>query len=399
MIKNTTLLVLLCAIVLGGAVYYFNTRQAKDTKTSDTPVTLFSLQLLLDVNRIEVAHPAKPGDPAMRFDKTNSGWQITQPLQTGADEAAVEGIVDQLAAVSSSETEPGTPDRLKAYGLDPAAVSLRVRLRNGTEHTILMGDKDFAGSAVYAVVDGGKTVALLPQLLLTSTDKSADDLRDKTVLPMASDQVASFSLKNGASELAAAKVKDQWRFSKPEDALADQDGIQALLSAVETAKMAAIVSEKPDNLSKYGLASPAATFTATNDVGKTATLAVGQKKGDTYYARDLARLRRFSPSTTTCICSSRKLFRICATRRWRISIPRILHTPRFTTTTERLWRTARRMVRGRSSRRDRKRARRRPLQRYSIRSRRCARKRWWIVRRGMCRRCWRSHSGGVRFER
>jgi hypothetical protein len=109
------------------------------------------------------------------------------------------------------------------------------------------------------------------------------------VLHFVIDDVKSFGLKNSSGELAAAKDHDVWKFTKPADAPADGDAINALLSAVANAKTSAIVSETVDSLAKYGLASPAISFSAADAKGGIATLLVGKKEGDEYFARDAAR--------------------------------------------------------------------------------------------------------------
>jgi hypothetical protein len=306
MIKKPTLIVLVCAIVLGGAVYYFNSKQSKEKPAADAFTPAFSLQAS-DVTGLTIAHPAKPGQSAIHFEKHGDDWQITQPVDTGADQSSVQGLVDQIASARISQTEPGTADRLKAYDLDPAQISLEVQMRNGAKHTILMGDKDFTGSSVYAIVDGGKSVALLPDLLLTSADKPVDDLRDRAVLHLNSGQVKSFTIHRAGGDLQAMKEKDQWKFTKPVDALADSDAIQSLLSAVETGKISSVASEQATDLAKYGLNHPEITFTATNDVGKQSILIVGKKDKNTYFARDLSRPTIFSVSDDLHIKFSKSL--------------------------------------------------------------------------------------------
>ena len=58
--------------------------------------------------------------------------------------------------------------------------------------------------------------------------------------------------------------------------------------------MVTIASETSDNLGKYGLATPAISFAASDSKGKTATLLVGKKEADEYFARDAARPTIFS---------------------------------------------------------------------------------------------------------
>jgi hypothetical protein len=132
-------------------------------------------------------------------------------------------------------------------------------------------------------------VTLLPISLLTSIDKTADDLRDHSVLHIETDQVASIELKNAAGDVAAKKAGGAWSLTNPNAAPADSDTILSLLSSVSTARMAAVSSETPANLEKYGLANPSITLTLTNDIGKTSTLTVGKKQGANYFARDTSR--------------------------------------------------------------------------------------------------------------
>jgi len=294
MIKKSTLIVLLCAIVLGGAVYYFQWRAGKKTPAfDDASKPAFTMQAD-DVTSITVSHPGKTDQPSIRLDYRNGQWTIMQPLDTGADQSAARGIADGLVSARISQTEPGSPDRLKAYGLDPARVELQFQLKNGSQHTVLMGDKDFTGSDVYSVIDGGKSVSLIPLSLETSADKSVDDLRDRNVLHVESGQVASFDLKNSSGEIDAAKqsAKDQpqWKFTKPNSgALADSEGVSSLLSTIGNAKATSIASEQPDNAARDGLAAPSIAFTAITDSGQRLTLLVGKKQGDGYFARDSSR--------------------------------------------------------------------------------------------------------------
>ena len=289
MIKKSTLIVLLCAVVLGGVVYYVSVRQsAKEKSTASTEKALFAVNTN-DIVALTLSHPSKPDIPAIQFEKENGEWKIVKPIETDADQPSVEGVVNGLGAALISGTEPGTPDRLKAFGLDPAAISLEFELKGGAKHTLLLGDKDFTGDSVYALADAGKTVDLLPQTLLVSSDKSLEDLRDRSVLRVKSEDVASFNLKNTSGEISAAKENAGWSLTKPAKAPADTETVDSLLAEVSTAKMESVESEKPENLGKYGLGAPAITLTTLDSKGNKQTLIVGKKDGDTYFAHDLSR--------------------------------------------------------------------------------------------------------------
>jgi hypothetical protein len=291
MVKKPTLIVLLCAIVLGAAVYYFDWKKGEEKKldTTDTSKPVFTSFQGSDIRSFTISRPAQPATPAIQFEKRAGDWQIVQPVATEADQSTAGGIVDQVASARVAQTLPGAEDRRKAYGLDPAQISIDFQLANGAKHSILLGKQDFTNEYAYAIVDGGQSVSLLPQLLSTSASKSLDDLRDRAVLHLATEDINSIDLKNSSGELTLSKADDQWKIEKPEAVGAGHDAVDSLLEAVNNAKIVSVASETPDNLAKYGLASPAVTFSAANAKGQKATLIVGKKDGNAYFARDDSR--------------------------------------------------------------------------------------------------------------
>lgn len=166
MIKKTTLLVLVCAAALAAGVYYFDWKKGNESKPAvDSSKPAFSIQAS-DIVSFTIAHPARPGDSPIHFERRDGAWRIVQPVQTDADQSTAEGIVDQLAAARVSQTESGSSDRRKAFGLDPPQASVEFQLGNGSKHVILIGDKDFTGESAYTIVDSGQSVSLLPNCLL-----------------------------------------------------------------------------------------------------------------------------------------------------------------------------------------------------------------------------------------
>lgn len=292
MIKKSTLIVLLCAIIAALGVYYMQWRKAKrPAALADKSKPAFSITPS-NIDSFSISHPGQKDQPAIDFDKQKGAWRIVQPVDTLADQPTAEGFVDQLAQSRPTETEPITPDRRKAFGLDPPVASIEFRANGGQKHTLLLGDKDFSGSAVYAIADDQPKVLLMPISLLTTADKPLNGLRDMNVLHLDSVDVASFTLKNPSGDLAVSrdsKDSTQWNFTKPEKARADPDVVDSVLDAVSNARISDIVSEKPDDLGRYGLASPAITFEVLKNDGDKSTVVLGKKIGDAYYARDLSR--------------------------------------------------------------------------------------------------------------
>ena len=111
---------------------------------------------------------------------------------------------------------------------------------------------------------------------------------DRTILAVKSEDITSIDLKNASGELTANKQGSDWEFSKPGAQRADSEAISQLLAPLETGKFLSVASETPEHLGKYGLEPPAITLRVVE--GKnTASLQVGKKDGEDYFARDTSR--------------------------------------------------------------------------------------------------------------
>jgi hypothetical protein len=289
--KKSTVFILVLAIAAALGAYYFDWKKGEKeaaTASDESSKPAFTFQPD-DVQSLSISYPDDPKGRSVSFEKRDGSWQMTHPIDTSADALSVGAITQGLAAARISQTEPGAPDRLKVFGLDPPAVDLDFQLKSGAKHSVQMGKKDFTGTSVYAIVDHAKDVALLPESLLASSDRPVEELRDRNVLHVDTENAASFDLKNSSGEVVAAKGKAGWNISRPSESAADVDAVNSLLSAISVAKLVSVQSETADDLAKYGLTDPSITFTTGNSTGKTATLIVGKKDGDEYFARDESR--------------------------------------------------------------------------------------------------------------
>src|ERR1700734_4503551 len=99
MIKKTTLFVVLGALTLGAALYYFDWRRSQNESekpAADAAKLAFSIQLQ-DISSLVLKRPSDPNAPTLRFEKRDGIWQITQPIETRADQASLSGIIDGLS--------------------------------------------------------------------------------------------------------------------------------------------------------------------------------------------------------------------------------------------------------------------------------------------------------------
>jgi hypothetical protein len=290
--RKSTLLLVVLALGLGGSVYYYEFKRTPTPKKAEdesNPAFSFHAE---DVKSLEFARSGQ----TISIEKRDGKWLITQPVETRADSSVIEGIATELARARISRTLPASPDRLAAYGLTNPEVTLDLRLQNGAKHQLKLGSKDYTGGSVYAILDENKEVALLPAAILSETDKPLDDLRDRNVLDLASDDVAAFTLKGPSGEIAAVRQDSGWKLDKPRAVAADTSQVDSLLAQATSAKMTGVESEDAAHLSKYGLENPSLSFEARTKTGELRKLIFGKRAGSDYFARDTSRPMVFRTS-------------------------------------------------------------------------------------------------------
>src|SRR5262245_30107424 len=177
--KRNTLILLLIAAVAGMAAYFIEGKSGKsrDEEPDKTKPSAFKF------NREDVAGiTLHRGGQTINLENQNKKWVITQPVNTVADESAVNSLVGDLVSARVERDFAPAGGDWKQYGLSEPAVKLEVKLKNGETHRVELGSKDEISLAAYAKVDGSQKVALVPVNLLNDSDKSLSDLRDRLVL-------------------------------------------------------------------------------------------------------------------------------------------------------------------------------------------------------------------------
>ncbi len=285
--RKSTLIVVVIAAALVGFVYWHEFARAPVEKSEANPA-VFHFQPE-EVASLTLARPSG----TIVLERKGTGWQIVQPIETRADKAAVNSLLDDVTLARASRTLTASAGELKNFGLAPPAVTMDFRLQNGQERQLKVGSADYSGNSAYAQAGGSKSVVLVPDSVLQDGSKTLADLRDNSVLGISGDQVESFDLESPSGNIEAKRsgsvAADTWAIDKPRQAAGDSTAIATLLGDVTNGKIAKVVSEDAAGLSRYGLEHPTLAFDVHLKSGTERALDLGRKEGDQYYARDSSR--------------------------------------------------------------------------------------------------------------
>jgi hypothetical protein len=235
------------------------------------------------------------------FEKKNDHWEITAPVKTLADNAAVAETIGQIATAEPQRTIPldgsdaVNKKNLKEWGLDPSAERAIVHLRDRSLE-LLVGRKVAINDSVYARTSGHSPVRVIPSTVKIALEKSLSDFRSRSVFDFQPDHVTGLatSVANTATtpaqECEADLQNGRWMLHKPVIALAAAADVQSLLEKILALRVSDFVTDDPGNLAQYGLTSPAATLSVTVAPDDEGVLQIGLPvpgKPDEVYAQRL----------------------------------------------------------------------------------------------------------------
>jgi hypothetical protein len=297
-LKTTLVLILLAAA--GGAFLWFGPTllpelglapQPADTAGAGTAPVLENSLTPDNLLRIEV----RKDDRQLVLERSHGGeWNLPGHWPTRKPEveqlvALITGLHTRFAPI------PLTNDAdLKAYGLDPAAVTVEVRAAGRTLRLALGEEPNEAARfsrPTYLRLDDNPEVVRLAPGIVAALDKPVDYYQQRRLFP--AERVAreglgetqekvdrltaqGLAVKAPEGTFALAKAGDDWELTEPVRDRADPDRLRNLLTAVPDIWAEQFVDRPKKDLDEYGLKTPEKTLRVTRPGGDTATLLVGK---------------------------------------------------------------------------------------------------------------------------
>lgn len=249
---------------------------------------------VLELNGAEIsAFDLKNSSGDLALSKDTSGWKITKPHPTNADQSAADALVSSLdtAKFTAVVSEVAAPEKESAqYGLAHPLITLDLTAKGGQEFHLLIGKGTAKETKdnYYARDTSRPMIFQVDSSLYSSFDKKFLDLRDKSVLHFDSAQISLVEIKNSSGIIRCSQGKnDQWTLVQP---VADKDKtIQSwkVLDPLQNGRATAIY-DSPSPAILAHLAKPEIVVTLTDKSGKTTTVSISPAVKDSVYVRTSA---------------------------------------------------------------------------------------------------------------
>src|SRR5713101_5939494 len=154
--KVTAILLVLLALV-GGFAYFYG--GPTPTPPQAKPPFVYSINLD-DIVRMEVTHSGQKVD--LKWDEDQKKWLYTDPSKGDVDQGRVNGIRLLLSGPGSKRVLfKGDASDLSQFGLDDPQTVAIVQLKDGSLHSVLIGDMTPNGENYYIKNQDDKQVFLV----------------------------------------------------------------------------------------------------------------------------------------------------------------------------------------------------------------------------------------------
>ena len=284
-IRNTFILI----AILAALILYVYRVEIIGVREKEAAIGLSKKVMPYDPGSVKVVR-ISTGDDTVVCIRENSGWKITEPIQTKGDESEITSLLENLTETSIERKFEEELPSLTPYGLDDPRISVQLSGNGFSSDTLFIGEKSPTKTFVYARRSGSPGVFLLPQVVLSQCEKDLFSLRDKTVLEVDREEIEKFTINGKHGSITCEKRDNNWYVLEPVEDTADEGSVSRVLSSVANGKAVGFETEKTSYLSIYGLNNPAVTVDVfTGAEMKKHTLYIGDRADKSIYAKDAAR--------------------------------------------------------------------------------------------------------------
>jgi hypothetical protein len=222
-----------------------------------------------DVTRFTIA---KDDGTTVEVDRDGDKWKITKPGNYLANPTAVRQLLSALLEVKVADFIADAPGSVSQYGLEKPHLTLTVYGKGGVQESLLFGFKqsEQGKDGIYVRRGESTPVYTVHEWVLGAVDKSALDLRDKTVFNFDPASVQSAELTVGAEKFALRRAAGgKWNVAEGASiAPADVAVVERLLDEIRDLRGVSIIADPMPSPKPFGLDAPQIVVTLSGKDGK-----------------------------------------------------------------------------------------------------------------------------------
>ncbi len=235
-----------------------------------------------DVKKIAISGP----EENIVLAYADTGWTLEQPAAYTAEAAAVLNYLSTLQGMRAEDFIEQPLLEMSDFGLDPAQLTVSLQIGADTTQTISIGNEKAAGARAiqrYVKRDDGETLYLIRAGILKDLSKAVNDFRDKTVASIPEEKIEKVEVRrqDGGDFTITHGAENKWEIDTTQEGTLKTATLSQFIADLRELRGFEIAADNPDDLSTYGLDTPALTLIASDEDGeRLSTVLLGQTMVD-----------------------------------------------------------------------------------------------------------------------
>ncbi len=152
--RNTWILIILFAALVGAAIYLQNQKTKQAASATPTSSSAFVFNTATDGNPTDIKIESSTGVTVEIARDSSGSWTVKSPIAMGANQAGAEAAATQVGALRVLGDFQLGPD---IVGLDKPSYTITIVFSGGKTHKLLVGSVNPIQTGYYTQLDGGKT--------------------------------------------------------------------------------------------------------------------------------------------------------------------------------------------------------------------------------------------------
>jgi len=253
---NKVLIYLLVLAVVGAWIYFYEIKhKQKKQEAEDKAARIAGIER---DQIVEIQLRSSDGS-VIELKKPADKWVMNAPVMAKADESAMSSLLISATDAKSEKVLAEKDVKWEDYGFNKPEFTVALKTKD-KKAEIIFGERNPSKTSYYARVEGDPRLFLVADTLKNSLNKTAFDLRDKTLLGMAPGDVEQVVVNKEGKETELKLEADKWVMVKPERMKAKKAVVTRNLVGLTNLQAKEIIDKPQTDGDPYGLDSPTASI-------------------------------------------------------------------------------------------------------------------------------------------
>lgn len=293
LIRNTVIAaVALCALAAG---YWFAVKWQPSGGNDAADAETFPLMSVKTEDAAKIEFKNENG--AFSLVRTGEGdkakWSIPEREGVEFSQSMIESTVSAICSLNADKEIADSAENSAEYGFSSPKAEVSVTTKDGTEKTLVLGDKMVVDTSYYIMEKGGGKIYAVSEYNADALLKQPNDFREKTLATIDAQSLKRFAISRGGQKVVeivnsdgaddkSSATMSSLRMTYPYSESVNTEKFSKITEVFTSVSVTDFVSDNPADAEKYGINSGVKVEIEDGTAAHTLTFGGADENGNVY---------------------------------------------------------------------------------------------------------------------